>query len=160
MWICNRCHEENRENAAVCENCGAVRANGRFSSNVRQGYRAAQPPRVTAPVQVPEQKPAPASARAPERAPERYEEEPPEEKSAHGFSRLVGGLLCFLLPALTALLAWRQQEVLRAVVTPLWTGLDAPAWMEWACFGGVTLAALLLSLLPGLWTLLLAHKKE
>ena len=159
MWICQRCQTENRDTAHACRQCGTVRAAGRFGSapQQRSGMGSA-PPRVTAAQSVQAQEPSPPS-------PTRSGYQPPEEnaraprRKGGGAARLVGGLLCVLLPVLTLLLAWQQKEILFPVLTTLFTGTEAPDWLNWTCYGVLALAAALLALLPGLWTLLLNRKK-
>ncbi len=159
MWICQRCQTENRDTAHACRACGTVRAAGRFGSAPPQySGMGSAPPRVTAaqPVQAqepPQKNPVPSGAQPPEenaRAPRR---------KGGGPARLVGVLLCLLLPAWTLLLAWRQREMLIPALTPLFTGPDAPPWLAWTCYGALALSAVLLALLPGFWTLLLNKRK-
>ena len=91
--------------------------------------------------------------------------QPPEEniraprRRGGRLVRLAGGLLCVLLPVLTLLLSWQQRETLLPVLAPLFTGPEAPEWLNWTCYGILSLAAALIALLPGLWTLLLNKRK-
>ncbi len=160
MWICQQCQRENRDSVRVCPVCGMVRAAGRFGSAPQQQSGAGSaPPRVT-----PAQPAAVQEALPPSPALSGYQ--PPEEKArapqkkSGGGARLAGGLLCVLLPAMALLLAWQQRELLRPVLTPLFTGPDAPDWLSWTCYGVLSLAAALLALLPGLWTLLLNRRNR
>ena len=73
-------------------------------------------------------------------------------------ARVSGTLLSILLPVFTLLLSWRQRDTLRQALLPLLLPAGAPAWLEWICYGILTLTAVLLALLPGLWTLLLARR--
>ena len=156
MWICQRCQTENKDTVHACRACGTVRAAGRFGSAPTQySGMGATAPRVTPAQPVQTQEP-------PKSGPVQANCQPPEEntrvprgKKGGGLARLVGVLLCVLLPLLTVLLAWQQKEVLLPVLTPLFTGPDAPAWLSWTCYGALSLTAALLALLPGLWTLLL-----
>ena len=155
MWICQRCQTENRDSAHACRQCGTVRAAGRFGSSPQQhSGMGAAPPRVTASQPVQAQEPSPLS-------PTRSGYQPPEENARAprqkkgGPARLVGVVLCVLLPVLTLALAWQQREILLPVLTPLFTGTKAPDWLNWTCYGVLSLTAALLALLPGLWTLLL-----
>ena len=154
MWICQRCQTENRDSVRMCPVCGTARAAGRFGSAPQQRSGMASAPRVTAAQPMQSQEPSQPS-------PVRSGYQPPEEnvraphRKGGGFSRLVGGLLCVLLPAITLALAWQQRETLFSVLTPLFTGTEAPDWLNWTCYGALSLTAALLALLPGLWTLLL-----
>ena len=160
MWICQQCQRENRDSVRACPVCGTVRAAGRFGSapQQRSGVSSA-PPRVTPAQTVPAQDPLPPS-------PVLSAYQPPEEKAcaprkkSGGGARLIGGLLCVLLPAMALLLAWQQREILRLALTPLFTGPDAPDWLSWTCYGALSLAAALLAMLPGLWTLLLNKRNQ
>ncbi len=138
----------------MCPVCGNTRPAGRFGSAPQRRSDADSAPRVI-PAQPPQaQEPAPTT-------PITSGYQPPEEnvraarKKGGTPTRLAGGLLCVLLPALTLVLAWQQREILLPVLTPLFTGSDAPAWLSWGCYGALALSAALLALLPGLWTLLL-----
>ena len=154
MWICQRCQTQNRDGMQACPVCGTMRAAGRFGS---------APPRVTAA--------AAAVPQAQESVPSgnhRSGYQPPEgnaraPRAARGKSgrlaRLTGGALCVLLPVMILALAWQQREILRPVLAPLFTGADAPEWLGWTCYGILSLAAALIALLPGLWTLLLNRRK-
>ena len=157
MWICPRCHAENRDSAAACESCGAVRAAGRFGSGApeQQSARAPRAPRVT---------PAAETAPLRRRTPERYQ--PPEtqvrprmqKRPFSGLGRMVGGLLLALLPLLTALLAWRQHDALAAALLPLLLDEAAGDGVRMAVYIALALTAVLVAALPGLWTLLLSGK--
>ena len=74
------------------------------------------------------------------------------------FGKLVGGLLIVLLPLLIGLLAWRQYDVLSETLLPLYLTEKAPDWLRSVFYGMLTAAAVLLSMLPGLWTILLSRK--
>ncbi len=143
----------------MCPVCGNTRPAGRFGSAPQRRPEMDSAPRVIPAQPVQTQEPAPpASARS--------EYQPPEEsvraprKRGGTPTRLAGGLLCVLLPALTLALAWQQREILLPVLTPLFTGPDAPDWLKWGCYGALALSAALLALLPGLWTLLLNRIKK
>ena len=69
-------------------------------------------------------------------------------------------MLMILLPVLTALFAWRQYDAVKAALIPLLLGSDAKGWMEIAVYCILSLIAVLVSFLPGLWTLLLARGKN
>ena len=143
----------------MCPVCGTARAAGRFGSAPQQRSGMVSAPRVTAAQPAQAQEPTPPS-------PVRSGYQPPEEnvraprRKGGGFSRLVGVLLCVLLPAMTLLLAWQQRELLRPVLAPLITGAEAPDWLSWTCYGLLSLTAALFALLPGLWTLLLNRRSK
>ena len=154
MWICQKCQTQNRDGMQACPVCGTMRAAGRFGS---------APPRVRAAAAAPQmQEPAPNGGI-------RTGYQPPEENvrapraargKSGGLARLVGGLLCVLLPVVILVLAWQQREILRPVLAPLFTGAEAPEWLGWTCYGILSLAAALVALLPGLWTLLLSRRNK
>ena len=74
------------------------------------------------------------------------------------FGKIIGGLLIVLLPLLVGLLAWRQYDVLAEALLPLYLTEKAPDWLRSVFYGALTAAAVLLSMLPGLWTILLSRK--
>ncbi len=159
MWICPRCNFENREANVACESCGAARSVGRFGS--------APPRRPSAP-------PSPRVSSAPSRetreqefarpfTPKEYatpdmDARPKPVRKPCGLARCVGVLLCVLLPALVGLLAWRQYDALSEALLPLYLTEKAPDWLRSVFYGMLTAAAVLLSMLPGLWTILLSRK--
>lgn len=169
MWICNRCQHENKEALTDCQYCGAPRSAGRFSSGQTGRFprpsaapqqREALSPRVSA---------APDRARAirmpaddiPDPLPDYSQDDnrasgfsAPRRRPVMGLARVVGLLLCILLPALAGFLAWRQYDVLNTALIPLLLNQTAPEWAKIAVFCGFCLITGLLSLLPGLWTLM------
>ena len=154
MWICQKCQTQNRDGMQACPVCGTMRAAGRFGS---------APPRVMAAATAPQmQEPVRSDAvRSGYQPPEENIRAPRAPRRKGGrLARLVGGLLCVLLPVLILVLAWQQREILRPVLTPLFTGAEAPEWLGWTCYGILSLAAALMALLPGLWTLLLNKKNK
>ena len=154
MWICQRCQTQNRDGMQACPVCGTMRAAGRFGS---------APPRVTAAAAAPQmQEAAPnGNVRTGYQPPEDNIRAPRAVRGKSGrLARLTGGALCALLPVMVLVLAWQQREILRPVLAPLFTGAEAPEWLGWACYGILSLAAALIALLPGLWTLLLNRKRK
>lgn len=158
MWICARCQTENRDSAAACERCGAARAAGRFAPADRRRESAARPPRIRVSAPMPGAEPAPPVAAYRQPEPETLLA-PPRRPGAR-FARAIGGALCVLLPLLTALLAWRQYDAIAGTLTSLFLSDGAAEGGKLLCYLGLTLVALLLSLLPGLWTLLLAGPRS
>lgn len=149
MWICNHCHAENKDGYSSCDQCGANRSAGRFGSapttlNTRQPVAQPQPQPA-----VPGYQPL---HTYPQNKPAQKRMQPPA-RCMQGFGKVVGWALLILLPVLTALLVWRQYDVLRNALVPLL--LDAGAAEVWQimCYIGYALIALLLSMLPGLRTL-------
>ena len=70
------------------------------------------------------------------------------------FARIIGTLLCILLPALAGILAWRQYGVLSQALVPLFLDSSAKDWAWIAVYAGLCLTTALITLLPGLWTLM------
>ncbi len=125
MWICQRCQTENRDSVRMCPVCGTARAAGRLGSVPQQRTGMASAPRVTAAQPAQSQEPSqPSPVRSGYQPPE--ENVRPPRRKGGGFARLVGALLCVLLPVMTLLLAWQQRELLRPVLAPLITGAEAP----------------------------------
>ena len=160
MWICNRCQAENRDSLSACEACGALRSAGRFGSAPVMGDTA-RTPRVTAarePVVRPAAQAAPAAPTVP--AARRSYAPPPPEPPARGplrvFAKLVGGLLLILLPLLCAALCVQNQAALREALLPLLLPAETDEAIRTLCFWVMAAAAILVSMLPGLWTILLA----
>ena len=174
MWICQKCQTQNREGVQACPVCGTMRAAGRFGSAPQQrpGVSA---PRVTAAAAAPQmQEPVQSGIN-------RSGYQPPEDNmrapravrgKGGGFVRFVGISLCVLLPTLTLLMAlvlfvgwqsqlqtWQQMIKAYPQTASMFIGSYIPVWLGWVFYGILTFTALLLSLLPGLWTLLLNRRK-
>ena len=176
MWVCQHCHSENKDTSATCEACGTPRPVRRFGSapQVRTAASvsasAAQVPAQqndAAPSSVPDARAAAAVRAAYQQASVRREDEDYDEeeelydrprRGGSIFGKLVGGLLIVLLPLLVGLLAWRQYDALSEALLPLYLTEKAPEWLHSVFYGLLTAAAVLLSMLPGLWTILLSRK--
>ena len=174
MWVCQRCHSENQDSMAACASCGTPRPVRRFGSapQTRPAASAASSPTVTAAQKnnadaspVPDARTAAAAiaaAQNPDREEdEYYDDEEMDYRPRRGgsvFGKLVGGLLIVLLPLLAGLLAWRQYDALSEALLPLYLTEKAPDWLRSVFYGMLTAAAVLLSMLPGLWTILLSRK--
>ena len=174
MWVCQRCHTENKDTLATCPTCGTPRPVRRFGSAPQA--HAAPPAVSSARTAMPQQEavspaaPVP-DARSAARAVSQaaalpddayYEDEEEMERPRRGgsvFGKLVGGLLIVLLPLLVGLLAWRQYSVLADALLPLYLTDKAPEWLQSVFYGMLTAAAVLLSMLPGLWTILMSRKR-
>lgn len=164
MWTCPQCQTQNQDTDSACAGCGAVRSAGRFNGS-QQASPSARSPRVSTPAAEPKQQQQaqgivrPSSVRSAYQLPETgVMPRPPRRQAVLLLARFVGTLLAILLPVLTALLAWRQYEAIRQAFLPLLLGADAPAWQTIACYGILALIGVLLAMLPGLWTLLLARR--
>lgn len=170
MWVCQRCHSENKDSLATCPSCGTPRPMRRFGS-APQAHTPASP--TVAPAQpangasspVPDARTAAAARAAAQNSgreeDEYYDDEEMYDRPRRGgsiFGKLVGGLLIALLPVLVGLLAWRQYDVLSEALLPLYLTEKAPDWLRSVFYGMLTAAAVLLSMLPGLWTILLSRK--
>lgn len=70
----------------------------------------------------------------------------------------IGLTLACLLPLLTAALAWRQRDALRAAILPLLLDESAADIVQWIVYIVLSLLAALVSALPGLWTLCAARR--
>ena len=164
MWTCQRCHMENRDSSTVCELCGTQRSAGRFGSapSVQQArVGRAQQQRMPQPSSQKDTQMLYSSSPTPYRAADGERAEKQKSPSfTVGFAKCVGIMLMILLPVLTALFAWRQYDAVKAALIPLLLGSDAKAWMEIAVYCILSLIAVLVSFLPGLWTLLLARGKN
>ncbi len=175
MWVCQQCHSENKDALATCPSCGTPRPVRRFGSAPQHAPAApASAPAVTqtqqhsasfSPAPVPDARTAAAARAAYQQQEQReddyYDDEEMYDRPRRGgsiFGKLVGGLLIVLLPLLVGLLAWRQYGVLSEALLPLYLTEKAPDWLRSVFYGALTAAAVLLSMLPGLWTLLLARK--
>ena len=101
------------------------------------------------------------STRGPYPPPDPFGGKPRRKRNgAEKLARFAGTLLCVLLPVLTLALSWAQRETLLSALPPLILGEDGPAWLAWGIWGAFTLAGAFLSLLPGLWTLLLNRRNR
>ncbi len=146
MWICAQCNARNEDHETACAACGAVRAAGRFSPQRPARSAENRRPQVSRP------SPSKSNYTLPDT------DMPRQPRRPLVLARVSGTLLSILLPVFTLLLSWRQRDALRQALLPLLLPAGAPAWLEWICYGILTLTAVLLALLPGLWTLLLARR--
>ncbi len=175
MWTCVKCQHENTDRSTACEGCGAARSAGRFASGSRptQGplpQGASQMPVVTAarPTRVeqpPLTRPEPSREQPVSRTPYANAAPRPRRQDAPDMETrpvsrrgavtvLIGGMLCVLLPLVCALIAWRQYGALSPVLLSLFFAEDAalPDILKTTIYAVLTLVAVLVSLIPGLWT--------
>ena len=161
MWICTRCQAENHDSLSVCEVCGSPRAAGRFGQNPGMG-NTARMPHVTAPVRQgaaarPAAPAVPAAPAAPiERRAFAPDPEPPKRSAVRVFAKAVGGLLLVLLPLLCGALCAVNQSALKEALLPLLLPEGTDGAVCSLCYWALAAAAVLVSMLPGLWTILLA----
>ncbi len=165
MWICQRCYTENRESSTACEGCGAPRAAGRFNSAPQQrASRPAQAPIMSYPnaqrETVPLQNPLPERGEYQTPPPDTRKQKKRRPPFAARFARWIGVLLAVLLPILAALFAWRQYDALSDAVLPLLLGDGAAEWIKIALYAALSILAVLVSMLPGLWTVLLSRDRR
>ena len=160
MWICNRCQNENKEGLKDCQYCGAPRSAGRFAASQTGRFprtdapspRVSHAPKYAQLIRLPSDDiPDPLPEMEPPFLPIAP---PPPRRPVMGFARVIGVLLCILLPALAGLLAWRQYDVLSQALIPLLLDSDAAAWARIAVYAAFCLTAGMIALLPGLWTLM------
>ncbi len=151
MWICNRCQTANKEGYTQCVECSAPRNARRFGA----GRPVDAPSVQTASPERRMQRAEPQPGGAPPEAPRRQAAAlPPNYKrgSSGAFIRLVGLLLSFLMPCLTALLAVLRHDVLAPVIDRLFWGAlpPVPAVLGYVAYGACALLAALLTMAPGL----------
>ena len=166
MWVCQHCHTENKDSLTICPACGTARPVRRFGSAPQSQQPSVSPaPRVTASVPNQADEAARTAAKSAKQAQDQqedeYDEEEEYERPRQGgsvFGKIVGGLLIVLLPLIVGLLAWRQYDVLTEALLPLYLTEKAPDWLRSVFYGIHVAAAVLLSMLPGLWTILLSRK--
>lgn len=149
MWTCNKCTAVNEDLYTICPKCGSSRSAGRFGSaapvkTVPYPQEAAPQPRAAEPAQ----KSAPAPAQ------NTYIPQPDKVRAGGGV-RFFGRLLMLVLPLLTALLCYLKFDSYLVQLSILLMGSAAtkatlPLIAVYAAF---SLGAVLLSFLPGLWTL-------
>lgn len=155
MWNCIKCNAVNEDLYTICPKCGASRSAGRFGS--------ATPVKTMAYPQPAEQKPKPAEPKpAPvQQMPPPQEYIPqPDKVRAGGGVRFFGRLLMIVLPLLTLAAAVMmfniylpQLNVLLNLSTNLTDPNSSISWISVAAYCLIALGAVLLSILPGLWTL-------
>lgn len=161
MWLCPRCHKENEEQAIACAHCGVRRPSGRFQP--ADESNAVQPPRVTAP-----RAQAPIQHRERQRTQRHVSACPPPETGFYPvkrkkpgflihFARFVGGMLCILLPLITLFCAIGLYPSFSGMLLPLVLQDMIAEWVGIMLFVLASFLSLLLSVLPGLWTLLLVR---
>ena len=162
MWLCPRCHKENEEQAIACAHCGVRRPSGRFQP--ADESNAVQPPRVTAP----REQRLPAHHPGGQRSHRHVSACPPPETGVYPvkkkkpgflihFARFVGVMLCILLPLITLLCAIGMYPSFSSMLLPLVLQDMIAEWVGIMLFVLASFLSLLLSVLPGLWTLLLAR---
>lgn len=150
MWTCIKCNAVNEDLYTICPKCGASRSAGRFGS--------ATPVKTMPYPQAAEQKAAPAEQKAapvPQLPPPQEYIPQPDKVRAGGGVRFFGRLLMFILPLLTAFLAYLKADTYMVQLTILLYG-SATAENKIlliAIYAVFALGAVLLSILPGLWTL-------
>ncbi len=128
MWTCIKCRQTVDDQYAVCPHCGAARSAGRFSRGIQPGQ-------------------TPRAQYLPEGAPVR---------AGRGYI-LFGMLLTLLIPALILFLSivCRKylQDELSLILHPNVLNIAVDNWkiklVYWLCAA----ACILLSALPGLWTI-------
>lgn len=153
MWNCIKCNTVNEDLYTICPKCGASRSAGRFGS--------ASPVKTMAYPQPAEQKPKPAEPKpAPvQQMPPSQEYIPqPDKVRAGGGVRFFGRLLMIVLPLLTALYAYLNTGIYLPQLSLLISGNEALdkgllIVVAYALYILFSLGAVLVSLLPGLWTL-------
>lgn len=171
MWVCGYCHKENKDAAASCISCGRVKTQRRFASAPTRANRYANEQtnpygNSDAHIGI-----APNTVQAPwPPAVNGYSDAEPCNHAQTvtsavrplccGFARIVGMLLCIGLPLLVAAIAWGQYEALSAALVPLFLKGSSPEWTKMVVYIVLCLFAVLLSLLPGLWTLLKIPSKR
>ena len=143
MWTCKQCNGENNDRAALCAHCGAARAAGRFdppAGRREKVFRQARPAYQTPDTGLGNRKRRP--------------------RALSAAARIIGILLMALLPLWVLALAVTQYGALSGALVPLFLAPEAPAWLGAALYGLMTLTAVLLSLLPGLWTKMLGNESR
>ena len=155
MWICSRCQTANKEGYTQCVQCSAPRNARRFGTGTPVSAPSVQAAGTERRMQPPEEAPpAPAPLRRP------AQELPKKARRAPGaFVRLIGILLCVLMPLLVLLLAMFQEAGLRPALSGLFLKTVPPpaAFLTWLVYALFILCAVLLSLTPGLALWALGH---
>lgn len=130
MWQCIKCGQSNDDRVNICPHCGAARSAGRFAST--QGIQSGPASSVSSP----------------------YTPDLEHAKDGRMF-RLIGLILSILLPVIVLLLAIVKHD---AFLSSLYEWLlvndaadSVPFWCH-ALYVVLSFAALLIAVLPGLWT--------
>lgn len=155
MWNCIKCTAVNEDLYTICPKCGASRSAGRFGS--------AAPVKTVPYPQPVEQKPRPAEqktapvAQAP--VPQEYIPQPDKVRAGGGV-RFFGRLLMIVLPLITlaaAVMMFNTYLPQLSSLLKLSGHLTDPnssiSWIAVVAYILIALSAVLLSILPGLWTL-------
>jgi len=152
MWTCIKCNKINDDLYPICSNCSASRSAGRFGSAaparvVPYTVEAQGKPKAEEPAPTPAAQPTP---KAPEYVPN------PDGVHAGGGVRFFGRLLMIILPLLTAAMAFLKYPSAKAELSMLLAfGSETQtvsAVLLITVYVLLSLGAVLLSLLPGLWT--------
>ena len=151
MWNCIKCNAVNEDLYTICPKCGASRSAGRFGSAA---------PVKTVPYPAAEPKPRPQNAEskpAPTPQPPQAQEyiPQPDKVRAGGGVRFFGRLLMVFLPLLTALLAYLKMSTYQVQLSILLfdKAISEGSILLTIVYVLFALGAVLLSFLPGLWTL-------
>lgn len=150
MWNCTKCNTVNEDLYPICPKCGASRGVGRFGSAAP--VKNASFPQET-PAQPRPNDTAPKTA-APAPVQQLYVPQPDKVRAGGGV-RFFGRLLMLLFPLLTALVCYLKFDGYLIQLSVLLFGSAAteasvPLIAVYVLF---SLGAVLLSLLPGVWTL-------
>ena len=148
MWTCIKCTATNEDLYTICPKCGASRSAGRFGS-------AAPAKTVPYPAESKPQQPSEPAPRPHPQPPVNEYIPQPDKVRAGGGVRFFGRLLMLLLPLLTALICYLTFDNYVVKLSVLLFGsaqteASLPIIIVYALF---SLGAVLLSFLPGLWTL-------
>jgi len=156
MWICSRCQTANKDGHTQCVECSAPRNARRFGAGtpvpMPSVQTAAPERRIQPPVS---RETPPPSARRSVQPP--AESVGPSSRMPGGFVRLAGLLMCLLLPLLVLLLAVIRFDAIHPVITSIYfkPGAAVPPFISYLAYSVSALAAILLSMAPGLslWAL-------
>lgn len=152
MWTCIKCNAVNEDIYTICPKCASSRSAGRFGSCAPVKTAAYPQDAKPAPRPAEAAQPAPST-----QAPHNEYIPQPDKVRAGGGVRFFGRLLMLFLPLLTILLAYLKFDSYRVQLSVLLFGsAAAEASLPLILFYVLlALGAVMLSLLPGLWTLLL-----
>ena len=141
MWTCKQCQKENEDGAAFCPQCGAKQAAGRFDTGAKKREKVFRKS---------------VSYRVPDTG---VNERKARRVLLPFLARLAGSCLMALLPLCTLALSILQRDTLKAALLPLFLE-GGPEWLGTAIYVLLCAAAVLVSLLPGLWTYMLGRENR
>lgn len=154
MWICGRCKTANKDGYTQCVQCSAPRNTRRFGA----GGSVPEEPGIAPQAAERRMQPKVESVEAP--SPRRQPpSQPVKPRPFMAIARLIGGVMAVCLPLYVLLIAVMKLNVLMPIISGLFLDTVALPYpvTAYVLYAVSALLAMLLSAVPGLSLLTLAH---